>query len=226
MLTTMPPQLSAHLASDVQQRGFSWRRKAWETALHDDQPSLDLLHRLGDKMDRESTRVVVLEELSSGRVVPAFAAAMVWGYGTVSYGPERVRWVLTGVRGKASASAAIEPEVREKLATGAAVARQQGPVEGFRRMNNDGKVAYLGGAFFTKWLYFTTAIAGIADPNAAPILDAQVATWLRANGVATLNVNKTPGYQQYLGILRDWGQQVDRAPAQVEAGIFHLATGR
>jgi hypothetical protein len=93
-------------------------------------------------------------------------------------------------------------------------------------MNNTGKVAYLGGAFFTKWLYFTTAVDGIADPNAAPIFDARVANWLRAQRLASLRVYKTPDYEQYLELLKDWGQRTGYAPAQVEAGIFHLATGR
>src|ERR1043165_3619412 len=83
----MPRELLAHLASDVQQEGFHWRRGAWTAALPDDQPSLELLHRLGERVDRETTRAVVLEELSNGRVVSAFAAAMVWGYGMVGYGP-------------------------------------------------------------------------------------------------------------------------------------------
>jgi len=93
-------------------------------------------------------------------------------------------------------------------------------------MNNAGKIAYLGGPFFTKWLYFATAVDGIADPNAAPILDAQVAGWLRAKQVVFLPVDKTRDYESYLQLLKDWSQRSGRAPAQVEAGIFHLATGR
>lgn len=224
--TTMPQGLSAHLARDVEQRSFEWRRAPWEAALHDDKQSVELLHRLGERVGRVTTRAVVLEEFANGRVVPAFVAAMIWGYGTTGYGPARVRWVLTGVRGRASATAAIRADVRRNLATGAAVAREQGPVEGFRFMNNAGKVPYLGGPFFTKWLYFTTAVDGIAAPNAAPILDAQVAGWLRNQQVVSLRVDKTVDYEQYLRLLRDWGEQTGRAPAQVEAGIFHLATGR
>ncbi|WJK33112.1 hypothetical protein [Solwaraspora sp. WMMA2065] len=44
------------------------------------------------------------------------------------------------------------------------------------RPHTDGRpVAYLGGAFLTTWLFMTTAVDGIVDPNAAPIVDAQVA---------------------------------------------------
>jgi hypothetical protein len=223
---TMPQELSDHLATDVEQRSFPWRRSKWQVALHDDEPTLELLRRLGDRVDRGTTRAVVREELSAGRVVPAFVAAMIWGYGTTAYGPVRARWVLTGVRGRASAAAAIRTDVSEKLADGAQIALDLGPVEGFRRMNNAGKVAYLGGPFFTKWLYFATAVDGIGDPNAAPILDAQVAGWLRAKQVVSLRVDKTRDYESYLQLLKEWGQRSGRAPAQVEAGIFHLATGR
>jgi hypothetical protein len=226
MNTVMPHELSAHLAREVDQRSFRWRRGPWEAALHDDQPSVELLHRLGERVDRETTRAVVHGELAAGRVLPAFVGAMIWGYGTTGYGPARVRWVLTGVRGKASAAAAIRGDVREKLATGAAVARNRGAVQGFRWMNNTGKVAHLGGSFFTKWLYFTTAVDGIADPNAAPIFDGQVAKWLRAQRVASLRVDSTPDYERYFALLKDWSQRAGCAPAQVEAGIFHLATGR
>ncbi len=226
MTKNMPQPLIDHLAKNTEQGAFGWRREAWQTALHDNELTLSMLDRLDENVDREITRTVVLEELSAGRVTPAFVAAMIWGYGKTGYGPARVRWVLTGVRGRASVSAPIRSDVLEKLTAGANVARESGPVEGFRYMNNAGKILYLGGPFFTKWLYFTTAVDGIADPNAAPILDAQVAGWLRANHVASLRVDKTPAYENYLRMLLDWGHRSGRAPAQVEAAIFHLATGR
>jgi hypothetical protein len=116
---------------------------------------------------------VVHEELSAGRVLPAFVAAMIWGYGSTGYVPVRVRWVLTGVRGRASAAATIRPDVSEKLAD-----------------------------------------------------RAQVAGWLRAKEVVSLRVDETRDYESYLQLLREWGQRSGHAPAQVEAGILHLATGR
>lgn len=226
MTKDMPQPLIDRLAENAKQVAFGWRRGAWQAALHDDDSALALLDRLGEKVDRETTRTVVLEELSASRVLPAFVAAMIWGYGMTGYGPTRVRWVLTGVRGRTSITAPIRSDVLEKLAQGAKVARESGPVEGFRYMNNSGRILHLGGSFFTKWLYFTTAIEGIADPNAAPILDAQVAGWLRANDVESLRIDKTPAYENYLRLLVDWGQRSGRAPAQVEAAVFHLATGR
>lgn len=210
MSETMPRQLVNHLATEVKQQGFPWRRRPWQDALGDDEPTLELLSRLGERVDRESTRAVVLVELSVGRVRPAFVAAMLWGYGATGYGPARVRWVLTGVRGRASAAAPMQPGVPEKLLTGADMARRAGPVEGFRHLNNAGKVPYLGGPFFTKWLYFATAVDGIADLRAAPILDAQVAGWLRAQQVMSLRVDRTLDYERYVTLLSDWGERCGR----------------
>ena len=84
--TTMPHELSAHLAGQFEQRSFHWRRRAWEAVLHDDRPSVELLHRLGERVDRETTRDVVLGELTTARVLLAFVAAMIWGYGATGNG--------------------------------------------------------------------------------------------------------------------------------------------
>ncbi|MFV2008257.1 MULTISPECIES: hypothetical protein [unclassified Micromonospora] len=49
----------------------------------------------------------------------------------------------------------------------------------------------------------TTAADGIADPNAAPIVDAQVANRLRTQRLASLRVNRTPDDERYLELLKD-----------------------
>ncbi|MFV2019380.1 hypothetical protein [Micromonospora sp. LOL_023] len=59
------------------------------------------------------------------------------------------------------------------------------------------------GRSFTTWLFMTTAVDGIADPNAAPIVDGQVANWLCAQRLASLRVNRTPDYERYLELLKD-----------------------
>ena len=41
-------------------------------------------------------------------------------------------------------------------------------------MCNAGRIKHLASAFFTKWLYFSSAVSDSDDPNAAPILDKQV----------------------------------------------------
>ena len=136
-----------------------------------------VLGRLADRVNRDTVRDVVLPELDAGRVLPAFASAMVWGYGTAGYGPTRVRWVLTGVRGRATLHAPVLATVSERLSAAVERVRTGGPIDAFRLMNNEGHIKYLGGAFFTKWLYFASAVNGADDPAAAPILDKHVRDW-------------------------------------------------
>lgn len=194
--------------------------------MHDLPDVLDVLDRLPSAVDRQSTRDVVLSELEAGRALPAFVPAMIWGYGTVGYGPTRVRWILTGIKGIGSIDAPVLPSVSDRLAAGAQKARDLGAREAFYFMNNEGHIKYLGAAFFTKWLYFSSALRGPNDRAAAPILDKQVATWLDKNAHVSLRLNNTTSYTAYLDLLSNWGEQYGRSRVQVEKAIFGLATGR
>jgi len=210
------------------QRGFGWNSESWKVALHDCPDVVDQLEELSAEIDRGEVCKVVTAALRKGYVLPAFVTAMIWGYGTAGYGPARVRWVLTGVRGKEAMSAPIRPDIAERLKSAANVVRDEGAVEGFRYMNNAGHIKYLGPAFFTKWLYFSSAASGPDDAKAAPILDKQVKDWLANNAAVRLNINKTVEYGRYVELLTAWGSQAPttRTPVQVEKAIFHLATGR
>jgi hypothetical protein len=210
------------------QRGFGWNPESWKIALHDCRDVLDHLEQLPEEIDRGEVCRVVTAKLREGCILPAFVTAMIWGYGTAGYGPTRVRWVLTGVRGRGAMSAAVRTDVAERLQAAANVVRDEGAVEGFRYMNNAGHIKYLGPAFFTKWLYFASATSRPDDLNAAPILDKQVKDWLATSAAIRLNINKTVEYGRYVELLTAWGSQAPttRTPVQVEKAIFHLATGR
>lgn len=93
-------------------------------------------------------------------------------------------------------------------------------------MNNAGRIKHLGSAFFTKWLYFGSALTSPDDPNAAPILDKQVQDWLKQHAGVTLDIRRTEAYQRYVDALTAWGEHHGRTPVQVEKAIFGLATGR
>lgn len=194
--------------------------------MHDLPDVLDVLGRLPATVDRQSTRDVVLFEFEAGRVLSAFVSAMIWGYGTVGYGPTRVRWVLTGKKSAETVSAPVLPSVGDRLAAGARKVRENGPKDAFHLMNNEGHIKHLRASFFTKWLYFASALSGPDDPAAAPILDNQVAIWLADNADVSLHLNDTNSYGDYLELLAAWGQPYDRTPVQVEKAIFGLATGR
>lgn len=89
-------------------------------------------------------------------------------------------------------------------------------------MYGDGRLKYLGGAFFTKWLYFVSAVDGVDAANAAPILDKRVTDWLRETAGIGIHPNRTKSYVRYLDLLEDWGGQFDRTRVQVEQAIFEL----
>jgi hypothetical protein len=194
--------------------------------MHDLPDVLTILDKLPERVDRHSTREVVLSELEAGRILPAFVSAMIWGYGTTGFGPVRTRWILTGVGDGRALRAPVLPSVAERLQAGATMARQLGSLEAFRVMNNHGSVKHLRSAYFTKWLYFTTALQGPDDPAAAPIIDSKVAGWVRQQTGVSLDVHSTASYSDYMELLTEWAKEYHRSPIQVEKAIFGLATGR
>ncbi len=223
----VPTQLAQVLVSDpVPQRAFRWVPEGWNKACHERPEILDRLAQLPERVDRGTVREAVLSDVGDGHVLSAFVSAMIWGFGDAGYGPARVRWILTGIRGSEAYGAPIRTDVEGLLGSAIDVVRSEGAIEGFRYMNNAGRIKHLGSAFFTKWLYFTSATEGPDDPRAAAILDKQVGDWLRDNAGVTLDIRRTPEYQRYIEILGTWGKMYSRAPVQVEKAIFGLATGR
>ena len=230
MEQTELPDLLREILAEAQapQRGFDWNPESWRVALADCPDVLDQLNELPKKINRDEVCRIVTSNLKRGAVLPAFVTAMIWGYSTAGYGPTRVRWVLTGVRGKDAMGASVRFAVAARLEEAVQVVRAEGAVEGFRHMNNAGHIKYLGPAFFTKWLYFASAAAGPDDARAAPIFDKQVKDWLANKAGVRLNIYKTNDYSRYIALLKAWGSHTSkvRTPAQVEKAIFYLATGR
>jgi hypothetical protein len=226
MSVSPPPELAAVLSEPPRpQCAFPWKPAGWLTEMHDLPEVQHMLGGLPDKVDRTQIRETVLAELAAGRVLSAFVSAMVWGHGDTGYGATRVRWVLTGVKAHAH-DAPVRKDVAGLLGTAADVVRTDGPVEGFRYMSNAGRIKHLASAFFTKWLYFSSAVSDPDDPNAAPILDKRVHDWLENRAGMTLEISRTTEYQRYLDVITGWGDRFSRTPVQVEKAIFGLATGR
>ena len=213
---TPPPDLLRSLANPKAQRAFPWAPQRWISHLGDLPGVAEALDALPPNVDRETSRVAVERHLARDNIVGAFTAAMVWGYGETGYGPTRTRWVLSGSRDR---STHLDETVPAKLATGASVANRSGAVEGYRYLNNEGRIWGLGPAFFTKWLYFTTR-------GTAPILDAQVMGWLRREAGVNLRQACTHDYAAYIDVLTEWGHPLGSSAAEVEQAIFVLATGR
>jgi hypothetical protein len=227
MMQKIPPALSAVLKGEpLPQRAFPWVPAGWRAALHDCPTALAQLDTLPARIDRNDICTVVAENLDRDEVLSAFIPAMIWGYGDAGYGPDRVRWVLTGVKGKAAYASALNPGVEVRLMDAVGIVRGEGSVAGFRHMNNAGHIKHLGPAFFTKWLYFASAISGPDDVRAAPILDKRVKDWFAEYADTLLDIYKTDDYERYIDILSSWGTPRGWTPVQVEKAIFGLATGR
>ncbi|QRY62585.1 hypothetical protein JVX90_19860 [Gordonia sp. PDNC005] len=223
---TVPPALANQLVAPAQpQLPFAWKRQAWRSMLHDVPGAAELLDALPEKVDRTSTLEVVNRGITEGEILPAFIAAMIWGHGTTGFGPVRVRRSLTGLK-SGTRDAPIRVDVEGLLRISALKVRNDGPLEGFRYMNNEGKIKHLGSAFFTKWLYFASAGENPDAPNASPILDRQVRDWIRNETGLSLGNRRTEDYAMYIETLTVWGIAYDRSPVQVEKEIFALATGR
>lgn len=203
----------------VPQRAFGWPRPRWRRWLQGVDGSDDFLTRLPDALDRRTTAAVVQNHLTDGQVASAFVAAMIWGHGYAGYGPYRTACVLTGR--SAPRGAPADAAVLDKLYASAEWVRDPGPVEAYRYLNNEGKVSGLGPAFFTKWLYFTSA-SDPYGPQAAPVLDQLVTTWLDHHADVRLRYARTDDYARYLALLHSWGEPHGRTAVQVEEAIFRL----
>jgi hypothetical protein len=144
----------------------------------------------------------------------AFLTVMAWGYGQVGYGPFRVRRLLDGT---AAADA--------QLQAAAGMLSEGGPVKGYAFLGDNGvpRLARLGPAFGTKFLYFCSP----ADGRPALILDRLVAAWLRENADLSLNEARWSvlTYERYLQTMFGWAGELDVAADELEARIFSEQAG-
>lgn len=197
--------------------------------VHDLPEAAEALLSLPGELDREIVRKTVLDNLQSDRVLAAFVPVLIWG-GPSGYGPFRARSILTATRNRSNMSAGIVSHLQDRLQDGAAAVRNDGAAEAFRRMNNEGKVKYLGGAFFTKWLSFASMVDSVDGPRVAPILDKRVRDWIASSTPMAqplkLSTTSTADYRRYLELLDAWGGPFGRTRVQVEQSIFDLTRDR
>jgi len=202
------------------QEGMRWNRERWASRLQGLPGVGPFLDQVPSTVDRAVTTRLVLDAYDDERDDLAFVAAMIWGYGPSGYGPYRTSRVLSG-----DGQAAPDREVLKKLHHSAAAARRDGALAGFYALNNrPGRIRFLGPAFFTKWLYFTTATGGPDDRDAAPILDLRVQRWIARQTGLVLRLDRTRDYARHLELLDTWGKrpEIRLSRATVERTIFSL----
>lgn len=209
------------------QQAFPWERSVWEPVVHDIPDAAAALQDLPDRIDRQIVRDVVQANLTRDRVLGAFLPMLIWG-GPNPWRAFFARAMLTGVARRGNVDMPVDDSIRDRLLEGARRVQEDGAAAGFYYMNNDGKVKHLGGAYFTKWLAFTSMTGAIDGPEVAPILDKRVIGWIRENTTPSekLTTERTPSYERYLELLDAWGAPHGRTRTQVELAIFELTRDR
>ena len=223
----VPDTLADRLSEEQQpQKSFPWNRERWQSVVADIPDAREVLSGLPDELDRNTVRQVVQSNLVPERVLGALVSVLIWG-GPGGYGPYRARRILTN--GTGNAGGAAEDAVRERLLEASEMVRDDA-AEAFRYLNNEGKIKFLGPAFFTKWLAFSSMSEAVDGGNVAPILDKRVRDWIAHNtkGDAriSLRTTSTQDYRRYLDLLDAWGAPSGRTRAQVELAIFDLTRDR
>lgn len=215
----IPASLSVWLEhSFTPQREFAYSIRQWREWVGHLAGVSEALDELPAAIDRRGAAVLI-NALLPTNVAGAFTVAMIWGHGLSNYGAYRTACILTAQ--KKPKGAPMSDAVAGRLSESVDIARVQGPVEGYRYLNNrPGKVAGLGPAFFTKWLFFITAWGDATSLHAAPVLDELVINWLRRQAHISLRPGRTDDYARYIGVLEEWGKPHGLTPAQVEERIF------
>lgn len=169
-MTPLPPRLAACretlVALDPDAQTIGYNPAAWRRKLGADDPDLEALAaRFPKAIRRSDLRTLSAEaHVDTSLARRLFLASMVWGYGTVGYGPHRTLKNLN------------DPGCVDAV-TGALTAIGAGDL---RRAYGSYRVFGCGQAFWTKYLY----AAGLGcDANPMPlVLDSLVATALRTLG--------------------------------------------
>ncbi|OAV62887.1 hypothetical protein A6F49_04315 [Enteractinococcus helveticum] len=205
----------------TKQRAFSYDREKWLHWLAEIPGAVTAVTALPNEVDRDAIKHAVKENLEANNVEGAFSSTMIWGYGTIGYGPSRTLKILSNGQENGNT---LSDAVVNKLRQSVKVSRTDGGVAGFYYLNNEGKIKDLGPSFFTKWLYFITASGPQGEKAATPILDALVIDWLEEKGMK-LRRARSSDYENYVCCLTEWGAPYGLSAAEVEERIFRIIRG-
>ena len=194
---------------------MTWHRDRWVDALplHE-----ETLRALPLQIDRHAVGAASAgADDEPAAAVRALIAVMVWGFGTRGYGPFRVRRMLRAA------------DAPRRLALVSRTLRDAGPLAAYRRMANssDCRVAFLGPAFGTKFLYFCQPPP--TSGARALILDRYVADWLQREAAFVVDPwSWSPAaYGRYLDQMQAWAELLKCAPDDLERLMFEvIATER
>ncbi len=138
-------------ANQVSSQPIAWTPERWEAVAAVSKEANAGVRALLAVAPSTVCRSDVRQVLSAEGKIAGFVAAMIWGFGPVSYGPHRVHKMLTAQRGDDASLTVID-----RIMT---VAASSGAAEGFGDLWLSGRsqVHGLGTAFGTKALYFAAS---------------------------------------------------------------------
>jgi hypothetical protein len=136
-----------------------------------------------------------------------FLATMLWGYGTVGYGPWRMAHITANI------------EQLDQVLFNALRAIKYGSVSNAYMTFQEAHIPFLGPAYFTKFLYFAGLGCGI--DRYPLILDTRILQSLGALiGKRTFSEGTVDDYHNYVVTLHEWAEMLDCRADSIEYLLF------
>lgn len=187
----------------------AWDLNVWKRQFDPHSEEISFLSELPAQLTRDDGESFGNDATTSADSArKAFLYSMAWGFGTTNYGAWRTKQILTA-----------NSDAYERLFVCAQTVANEGSVEGYRFLANEGRLKWFGPAFGTKFLYFCS----VNEPQArALVLDRLVGDWLARSTDLKINPTRwsTAAYKGFLDQMRNWSHALDLAPDQLEALIF------
>jgi hypothetical protein len=199
----------ARLVQLLEQRGgrpaaqpsVAVRREAYEAGSPGHRPWFE---QLPGSLGRQEVQALARR----GDLLLTFIASQVWGYGSTGYGPHRL--------GRALA----DPALPAALDAAARRLAARDPVQAFRELCVERRIACLGTAFGTKFVHF-------ADPaGRALILDSVVAAWVAEHAGPRWRLQRSATeYEAWLRLAEAWARELETSSQVVELLVFNDGVG-
>ncbi len=188
------------------QKAVRWRTASWEKWLRTECGELEALAAVKNQSKEiddsflEIDRDGVKQLAEAEDALATFVASQVWGHGPSGYGPYRVA-VTLGLTESPSQKGSVFDSRHDTLERAQRLCLEEGGVEAYRFLVNEGKLPLLGPAFLTKYLFFVGS-----QPLGSPrplVLDAVVRKSIEKHARDSLarSFGRTEYYESYLALV-------------------------